>query len=83
MEDNLIITERSKKGSNFEEKIVTGIAIVLPLFLLILFDNLKSTGFAVVLSPETNFGIGLILWIILVVLVGAWGYIKLRRYFKR
>ncbi len=69
--------------TNFEQKIISGIAIVLALFLLIFVDNFKSTGFAVVMSPEANFSLGLILWIVLLVLVGAWGYFVLRRYFAR
>jgi len=69
--------------SGLEQTVVAAFFIVMPLFLIILVDNLKSTGFAVALSPASNFTLGLGLWIVLVILVGAWGYLVLRKYLRK
>ena len=74
--------DKKKSVLSFEEKILAGLFIVIPLFLIILFDNLKSTGFAVALSPQANFSIGLCLWIVVIILVGAWGYLRMRKFMR-
>jgi nitrate reductase gamma subunit len=78
--------EDLKKKKNYlslEEKITASLIMVFLLFLIIFLDNLKSTGFAVVLSPQANFSLGFGLWIVLIVLVGAWGYFKLRGFMRK
>ena len=68
---------------DFNEKINVSLIVIASLFLVVLTDNLRSTGFAVVMSPQSNFTLGLGLWIVLNLLVGAWGYLKLRRYNRK
>ena len=74
--------EKKKKTSDFEEKIVISLLIAIALFGILLLDNINSTGFAVALSPEANFSLGLGVWIVLLILVGIWGYFVLRKYIK-
>ena len=72
---------RNSTSPLLEQRVTASLITALALSFVLLINNLKSTGFAIALSPQNNFS--LVLWVIFIILAGVLGYIKLRKFIRK